>query len=115
MAVLVDVINTMKNLNVDNLLQIEELVYLSKQVNDLIQEFLMRDIEVPEYLKQAKSTLDTEIDIRKQALEQAKLRQLEAAVQNTKSQTQRHQDALDKLAAQQRKMGLIPQKTRKRA
>lgn len=66
-------IEKLKQLNVDRLLAIEEVVALSAEGRQLSGEYAVNDLEVPEWLERACATLGDEIAQRSRAGDMARI------------------------------------------
>jgi len=99
-------IQTLKQLNVDRLLDLEDAVALSAEARTLDSEFTELELPVPQWLQTAQSTLRTEIERRTHASDLARMRELEAELEGYKTVSEKRTEAQRRLADLQNKLGL---------
>jgi len=98
----------LKQLNLDRLLDTDEAVALSAYARTLEAEYEALALDEPEWLVKATATLREEIARRTKAADLAKLREIEAELEGYKSVSERKTEAQRRLAEIQRKLGMVP-------
>lgn len=96
----------LKNLNIDRVLDMDEAVTLSSYARSLEAEYDALELTVPEWLIKATDVLRAEIARRAHAADLALLKEVEQEIESYKSQNERRNDAQRRLAGLQKKLGL---------
>jgi hypothetical protein len=96
----------LKNLNLDRVLDTDEAVTLSAYARSLENEFEFLQIPVPEWLVKAIDILRAEIARRTHAADMAALKALENELEGYKTVTEKRGEAQKRLADLQKKLGL---------
>ncbi len=96
----------LKQLNLDRILDIDEAIVLSAFARQQTDEYGELGLPVPEWLEKATEVLREEIARRCRSEKMAELRRLEGEIEGLKTATERRQDAQRKLAALQKDLGL---------
>lgn len=104
-------IEKLKGLNLDRVLEIDEAVELSAVARSLESEYDALGIDTPGWLRQASDTLREEIAKRTQAAELAKLKTLEAQLESLKTAAEKRRDIERQIAEAQKRLGMAPAKT----
>lgn len=106
-------IEKIKGINLDRLLEVDEAVELSAVARTLEQEYTNLELPVPGWLTQASDLLREEIAKRTRASDLARLKELEAQLESFKTVSEKKSEALRALAELQKKLGLTPAKAGK--
>lgn len=96
----------LKNLQLDRVLDMDEGVALSLFARELEAEFLRLDIDVPEWLTTKAEALRAELARRLRADRLRKMDELRSLIETYKSTNQKRADALEQLAKLQKLTGL---------
>jgi hypothetical protein len=104
-------LQALKNLNLDRVLDMDEAVTLSAYARNLENEYGHLQISAPEWLEKSTTVLRDEIDRRTRAADMAELKRIEAELEGYKTTSERKTEAVKKMAALQNKLGLTPAKT----
>ncbi len=102
----------LKNLNLDRLLDMDEAVALSSYSRALEAEYGELEIPLPEWIVKATDVLREEIARRTRAADLAELKRLEGELDGYKTVNEKRGEAQKRLAAIQSKLGLSPAKSR---
>ncbi len=103
----------LKGLNLDRILDNDEAVVLSAFARQLEAEYEQLGVPVPEWLEKSASTLREEIARRNKASKLARLKELEANLEGYKTVTEKRSEAQRELAEIQKELGMVPGKSRK--
>jgi hypothetical protein len=103
-------IQTIKGLNLDRILDMDEAVALSAEVRAFECEYEQLDIPIPDWLVNSANVLREEIARRTKAADLAELKRLEAEIEGYKSANEKRSEAMKKLIAKQQKLGITPVK-----
>lgn len=103
----------LKALNLDRILEVDEAVELSAFARSLESEYATLDLPTPAWLQQAGDTLREEIARRTRAADLAALKEVEAQIESLKSASEKRKEAETRLAALQKKLGMAPAKAGK--
>ena len=101
----------LKNLNVDRLLDMDEAVALSAYSRTLEAEYGELEIPLPEWIVKATDVLREEIARRTRAADLAELKRLETELEGYKSVGEKKSEAQKRLAAIQGKLGMSTAKS----
>src|SRR5579872_6166327 len=102
----------LKGLNLDKLLDMDEAIALSAYARGLENEYGHLEMQTPEWLEKSTDVLREEIARRTKAADLAELKRLESEIEGYKSATEKRGEAQKKLAAMQNKLGLSKAATR---
>lgn len=108
-------VQTIKTLNMDRVLDMDEAVALSADVRVFEGEYEHLGIPVPEWLVKSADVLREEIARRTKADKLARLKNLESQIEGYKSATEKRNEAAKQLAALQDELGMSPAKSGRRA
>jgi hypothetical protein len=97
---------SLKSLNVDKMLDIEEAVAMSAEARTLEHEFESLELAVPGWLQTASGVLRAEIERRTHASDLARVREIEAELESYKTTGEKKAEAQKRLAALQKKLGM---------
>src|SRR5271165_1626730 len=103
----------LKTLNLDRLLDMDEAVTLSAYARGLENEYEFLEIPVPEWLTKASDVLRQEIARRTHAADLAALKALEGELEGYKTIGEKRTEAQKRLGDLQRKLGLSTAKSGK--
>ncbi len=103
----------LKNLNLDRLLDMDEAITLSAYARSLDNEYELLGIPVPEWLTKATDVLRAEIGRRTHAADMAALKALEGELEGYKTVSEKRNEAQRRLGELQRKLGLSTAKAGK--
>jgi hypothetical protein len=95
-------------LNINRLLDLDEAMELSAGARAMASEYEAFGEPVPDWLEKASGVLREEIAKRIKANKLARVRQLEARLENYKSPTEKKKEDLAELARLQRELGMTP-------
>lgn len=104
-------IEKLKQLNVDRLLDMDEAVALSAYARQLENEYEALGMATPEWLERASNTLREEIARRTKAADLATLKSLEAEIEGYRTIGEKKADAQKRIADLQKRLGLAPATT----
>jgi hypothetical protein len=101
-------LNALKNVaaNLERLIELEEAVSLSAYGRDMEREYEELDLTPPEWLLKSTQALREEIARRSHAGKMAEMRKIEAELESYKSQVERKNEALARLADLQKQLGM---------
>lgn len=102
----------LKSLNLDKILDMDEAIALSAYARSIETEYDTLEIPVPEWIVKSTDVLRSEIARRTHAADMAELKRIEAELEGLKTQGERKSDAQRRLTALQGKLGLSTAKTR---
>ncbi len=102
----------LKNLNLDRLLDLDDAVSLSAFSRSLAEEYLSLGIPVPEWLEKATNVLRAEIARRTHAADLAALKNLEAELESYRTVSERRTQAQQRMVDLQKKLGLSTAKAK---
>ncbi len=103
-------IHTLKQLNTDKMLEVDELVEVSAFARTIEQEYTELELPVPGWLQDSVNILREEIAKRTRASDLAKLKDLENRLEGFKTVNEKRNEAQRELAALQKKLGMAPAK-----
>lgn len=98
----------LKQLNVDRLLDMDEAISLSAYARGLQNEYEALELVEPEWLVKSADTLREEIARRTKAADMAELKRIESELEGYKSVGEKKSEAQKRLATIQKKLGLSP-------
>lgn len=104
---------TLKNLNMDRVIDLEEAVALSAEARQLEGEFSVLGIPAPDWLEKSAAVVREEIARRTRASKLARLKEVEAGIEATKTAAERRGDLQRELAGLQKELGMVPAKAGK--
>jgi hypothetical protein len=96
----------LKQLNLDRLLDMDEAVSLSAYARAMDQEYESLEIPAPEWLVKSSDVLREEIARRTRAADLAALKNVESELEGYKTVTEKRTEAQRRLANLQKKLGL---------
>jgi hypothetical protein len=103
----------LRNLNLDRVLDMDEAVTLSAYARGLENEYEFLEIAVPDWLVKASDVLRQEIARRTHAADLAALKALEGELEGYKTVSEKRNEAQKRLGELQRKLGLSTAVARK--
>ena len=98
----------LKQMNLDRLLDMDEAVSLSAYARGLQAEYEELGLPAPQWLETSVSTLRTEIARRTHASDLAEMRRIEGELESYKTVTEKRGEAQRKLGELQKKLGMVP-------
>lgn len=101
----------LKGLNLDKLLDTEEAIALSAYARGLETEYGWLDMPIPDWLVKSTDILREEIARRTRASDLAELKRTENELESLKSANEKRADAQKRLAALQNKLGMSAAKS----
>lgn len=101
----------LKQLNLDRILDMDEAVTLSAYARGLADEYSNLEMPAPEWLTKSTDILREEIARRTRAADLATLKALEGEIEGYKTVTEKRTDAVRRLADLQKKLGLSTAKS----
>lgn len=104
-------VQTIKTLNMDRVLDIDEAVALSAEVRAFETEYEALGMPIPDWLVKSADVLREEIARRTKASKLAELKKLENEIEGYKSATEKRNEATKRLAALQNELGMSPAKS----
>lgn len=104
-------LQTLKNLNLDRVLDMDEAVTLSAYARSMQSEYASLEMPVPDWLTKASDVLREEIARRTKQEDLAQLKAVEAEIDGYKTTNERRNAAQMKLASLQKKLGLSTAKS----
>lgn len=96
----------LKQLNVDKILDMDEAIALSAYSRGLANEYVELDMAVPDWIEKATEVLRQEIQRRTHAADMAELKRIQGEIEGYKTATEKRTEAQKRLAALQGKLGL---------
>ena len=103
----------LKNLNMDRVLDMDEAVALSAYARALVDEYTDLGMLAPDWLVKSVDVLRDKIARRTRASDLAELKRLETELEGYKTVSEKKNEAQRRLAAMQNKLGLVPAKSAK--
>lgn len=100
----------LKQLNVDRLLDNDEAVSLSAYARTLESEYESLGIAAPEWIEKSTTVLREEIARRNRASDLARLKELEGELEGYKTVGEKRTEAARRLVELQKKLGMVPAK-----
>lgn len=100
----------LRNLNLDRILDDDEAVVLSAFARNLYNEFGHLDIEPPEWLAKSTTALRDEINRRRRAADEALLKEIDAEIESYKSKDEKRTSAEQRRDALRNRLGLAAAK-----
>lgn len=101
----------LKTLNLDRLLDMDEAIALSAYARGLENEYGHLEMSAPEWLQKSTDVLREEIARRTKASDLAELKRIEGELDGYKTVTEKRNEAQKRLAALQGKLGLSTAKS----
>lgn len=99
-------LSTLKALNVERILELDEAVWLSTEAEGLKAGFETHELEVPEWLEQSIQVLNEEIAKRTRAADLAAFKEAQAEVESLRSASEKKARAQARIEALGKKLGL---------
>lgn len=105
-------LQALKNLNLDRILDMDEAVALSLYARGLMNEYAELELPMPEWVEKSTDVLRTEIARRTRASDLAELKRIETELESYKSVGERKTEATRRLASLQNRLGLSTAKSK---